>query len=222
MVKEYVIMIVVVNMMVNGKMISGMDMEYFMEKMVKQFNIHLNKGEYIEGFYKNDIEIGIHKKYYKDNTICKITEFDNNGIPIKPIMVNENYREKNGNERIKDCYFVGEYNNNNQRNGNGIQKYVDENNKSCYQLITYDKDKIIKKIEIENIEELKKLIPYVNKMENVVNEEKYKCKICYDNDFECLFLNCKHLVCCMECSKKLTECPICREKIEEKINIKIC
>ena len=56
---------------------------------------------------------------------------------------------------------------------------------------------------------------------NVENEEiKSKdCIICYENDRDCLYLPCRHNTACMKCSKNLTNCPICKVKIEEFIKI---
>lgn len=50
-------------------------------------------------------------------------------------------------------------------------------------------------------------------------EEKNLCKICVDGEVDVLFLPCKHLVVCKNCSEKLDECPICRSYIDEKVNV---
>ncbi|GAB1604799.1 baculoviral IAP repeat-containing protein 7-B-like isoform X1 [Argonauta hians] len=50
-------------------------------------------------------------------------------------------------------------------------------------------------------------------------ENEVMCKICFEKDIEVVFKPCKHMVCCVECSKKQLECPICRTKIEEKERI---
>ena len=43
------------------------------------------------------------------------------------------------------------------------------------------------------------------------------CKICYDDNSNMLFLPCAHLCCCIICSETLTQCPICRRNIQEKV-----
>ena len=58
------------------------------------------------------------------------------------------------------------------------------------------------------------------------NEEKQKlresievykstmmCKVCLDKCVGDLFLPCRHLVCCVNCSASLHRCPVCRENI---------
>ncbi|CAC5384304.1 PABPC [Mytilus coruscus] len=48
-------------------------------------------------------------------------------------------------------------------------------------------------------------------------DDKYLCKICFDNPVEVTFLPCMHVCCCKNCSDKLKvkQCPICRKKIKE-------
>ncbi|XP_063418143.1 uncharacterized protein LOC134700922 [Mytilus trossulus] len=48
-------------------------------------------------------------------------------------------------------------------------------------------------------------------------DDKYICKICFDNPVEVTFLPCMHVCCCKNCSDKLKvkQCPICRKKIKE-------
>jgi hypothetical protein len=45
------------------------------------------------------------------------------------------------------------------------------------------------------------------------------CCICVEQHRECVFLPCRHLCACEECSKLLDECPVCRQPIVEKITI---
>lgn len=42
------------------------------------------------------------------------------------------------------------------------------------------------------------------------------CKINYSN---VLFMNCRHLICCFECSVLLSKCPLCRAAINYKIPV---
>ncbi|KAL5268334.1 hypothetical protein ACHWQZ_G002260 [Mnemiopsis leidyi] len=44
------------------------------------------------------------------------------------------------------------------------------------------------------------------------------CKICWDATIDCVLLECGHLVCCLFCSKKFKECPICRQYITRVVH----
>lgn len=41
------------------------------------------------------------------------------------------------------------------------------------------------------------------------------CKVCFDSVSNTILLPCGHIVCCMDCSRQLRECPICRQLITE-------
>ncbi|KAI7901667.1 zinc finger, C3HC4 type-domain-containing protein [Cokeromyces recurvatus] len=49
------------------------------------------------------------------------------------------------------------------------------------------------------------------------------CRICFDAQQNCVFLDCGHMVTCMDCAKKLIEtnnqCPICREPILKLVHV---
>lgn len=40
-----------------------------------------------------------------------------------------------------------------------------------------------------------------------------RCKICFTNDLNVLFLPCRHFVSCLSCSKRISTCIICRQDI---------
>ncbi|CAH8491671.1 unnamed protein product [Schistosoma turkestanicum] len=40
-----------------------------------------------------------------------------------------------------------------------------------------------------------------------------ECGICMEAPINCVFLECGHLFSCVDCGRKLTECPICRQRI---------
>mmetsp|Transcript_17305 Transcript_17305/g.15209 ORF Transcript_17305/g.15209 Transcript_17305/m.15209 type:complete len:101 (-) Transcript_17305:373-675(-) len=52
-----------------------------------------------------------------------------------------------------------------------------------------------------------------------VPDSSLNCSICYESDRDCVFLPCKHNVCCLKCSKNVRTCPICRFKITDVIRI---
>ena len=49
--------------------------------------------------------------------------------------------------------------------------------------------------------------------ENETLRSNMMCKICLDAQVGKLFLPCRHLVCCEECSAAVRKCPLCRERI---------
>lgn len=49
--------------------------------------------------------------------------------------------------------------------------------------------------------------------------EKDICKICWDATINCVLLECGHMCSCINCSKKLTECPICREHVVRCVHV---
>ncbi|KAI8076458.1 uncharacterized protein B0P05DRAFT_139570 [Gilbertella persicaria] len=55
------------------------------------------------------------------------------------------------------------------------------------------------------------------------NDEENLCRICCDAQQNCVFLDCGHMVTCMDCAKKLlesrNECPICREPILKLVHV---
>jgi len=45
------------------------------------------------------------------------------------------------------------------------------------------------------------------------------CKICMDAIADCVFLDCGHMVTCVQCGKLLAECPICRANIVRVVRV---
>ncbi|XP_017755290.1 PREDICTED: E3 ubiquitin-protein ligase RNF34 isoform X2 [Eufriesea mexicana] len=39
------------------------------------------------------------------------------------------------------------------------------------------------------------------------------CKVCWDEPIECVILECGHMVCCLNCGKQMSECPICKQYV---------
>jgi len=50
-------------------------------------------------------------------------------------------------------------------------------------------------------------------------EEEKICKVCMDEVIDCVLLECGHMVTCMICSKKITECPICRQHVARIVKV---
>ena len=62
-----------------------------------------------------------------------------------------------------------------------------------------------------------------NEEESIVGELKREneelksmriCKVCMEKTVDVIFLPCGHLVCCVECSLQVKECPVCRGAIK--------
>jgi hypothetical protein len=43
------------------------------------------------------------------------------------------------------------------------------------------------------------------------------CKVCMEREATILFLPCAHILCCEQCSRPLSDCPVCRTSIQQKI-----
>lgn len=48
------------------------------------------------------------------------------------------------------------------------------------------------------------------KQMQVVHQVVSACVVCCDQENDCLYLPCKHNVCCFKCSKNMQKCPICK------------
>eukprot|EP01134_Creolimax_fragrantissima_P003132 CFRG3132T1 len=53
---------------------------------------------------------------------------------------------------------------------------------------------------------------------NIVDEDADMCKICFDATANCVFLECGHLVTCVDCGSMVMECPICRQHITRRVH----
>lgn len=43
------------------------------------------------------------------------------------------------------------------------------------------------------------------------------CKLCMDAPLDCVLLECGHIATCIDCGKKLAECPICRQYVSRVV-----
>ncbi|CAG0899055.1 unnamed protein product [Darwinula stevensoni] len=51
------------------------------------------------------------------------------------------------------------------------------------------------------------------------NEDGNLCKLCLEEELDCVFLDCRHMVACLPCSERVQNCPICRMVIAQRIKI---
>ena len=56
-------------------------------------------------------------------------------------------------------------------------------------------------------------------IDNISENNLLECSICCDGERDVVFMPCRHYITCLTCSRKLDKCPICRKKIENKIEI---
>jgi len=45
------------------------------------------------------------------------------------------------------------------------------------------------------------------------------CKVCLDAEANCAFIECGHIVSCLNCAKLLTRCPVCRAIIKRTLRV---
>lgn len=57
-----------------------------------------------------------------------------------------------------------------------------------------------------------------SKFDEKLSEYK-KCKICYVNDYNAVFLPCAHMIACVKCASSVTTCPICNGSLENIIKV---
>jgi hypothetical protein len=50
-------------------------------------------------------------------------------------------------------------------------------------------------------------------------KEKQQCIICFNDECNCVLLPCRHQTLCSSCAEQVTDCPICRTAIEQRINV---
>ncbi|KAI8972458.1 zinc finger, C3HC4 type-domain-containing protein [Pilobolus umbonatus] len=76
---------------------------------------------------------------------------------------------------------------------------------------------------IEKSELVKLVQRLMDQHKDTSDDSSSECRICYDAQQNCVFLDCGHMVTCMDCAKKLietkNECPICREPIIKLVHV---
>ncbi|XP_074601193.1 E3 ubiquitin-protein ligase RNF34-like [Brevipalpus obovatus] len=50
-------------------------------------------------------------------------------------------------------------------------------------------------------------------------EESNLCKICMERPLDCVLLECGHVVTCISCGKRMSECPVCRQYVVRALRI---
>jgi hypothetical protein len=80
-----------------------------------------------------------------------------------------------------------------------------------------DFKKLIRCTEIPEIKPKQEATAAEVKIEE--SSSNIECVVCLERQKRVMLNPCKHLCCCKECSKKVDTCPLCRKKVEEKIDV---
>eukprot|EP00039_Didymoeca_costata_P019138 m.336390 g.336390 ORF g.336390 m.336390 type:complete len:297 (+) comp17838_c0_seq1:387-1277(+) len=72
---------------------------------------------------------------------------------------------------------------------------------------------------LEKHELLEKVVQLWEDRQKEVQQEDHRCKICMDNEINCVFLECGHLSTCVDCGQQLKECPMCRAPITRVVHV---
>jgi hypothetical protein len=129
------------------------------------------------------------------------------------------------------CYYCG----------GGLKDWEEEDDPWENHAMWYGKCKYVKTVKGDNfIEKMNKKreflfnnkLPSSNKEKKEENKKKEeenkkedddnigkKCKICFENDYNTVFIPCGHVISCAKCSLSVTKCPACRQSFERVINI---
>lgn len=75
------------------------------------------------------------------------------------------------------------------------------------------------KMKINNFELIEKDLQNQIKNKDLMIKESFLCTLCFTKTINTCFVPCSHAYCCTTCANKLNECPVCRQKIKNKINI---
>lgn len=74
---------------------------------------------------------------------------------------------------------------------------------------------------LEDPEKYKYAAPEKKIIKEEEEQNTLKCILCCENFRNTLFINCKHFVCCENCSLQINDdaCPVCRQPVTEKIKV---
>lgn len=65
------------------------------------------------------------------------------------------------------------------------------------------------------------ILPTVNDIKSkITNDQDSKlCRICYDEEFNTVFVPCGHSFACMKCTSTVGNCPLCRKSVETILRV---
>ena len=138
------------------------------------------------------------------------------------------------NIRIENRNNLQSYlNENYRRNSNNLQYILNELNSSGTNSITVRENELTRQWEITDsdeseLETLDSHSDQINIEDNDDDNEHIdtkediivpKCSVCYENNSIIMFIGCGHVCSCNECSNRLSNCPICRMRINGRQRI---
>ena len=68
-------------------------------------------------------------------------------------------------------------------------------------------------------DELHRLRITVEHLKDGALQERFMCKVCFDEILSHVFLPCGHCIVCGTCSLKMMYCPVCTRKITKRVQI---
>lgn len=154
----------------------------------------------IEANQRNSITFPIrpihpYPNLYQDQS----AKYNNYSIPVYPYPKNDEASlASNYNKSTSSICYYSNFHQDNQKIFRPINYNSNKNNFKCIPSAPYFDD-----------EQLKSSI--------IKNDEENMCKICMDNEIECVFNECGHMICCMKCSTNIKLCPFCRKDVVKAI-----
>ena len=104
-------------------------------------------------------------------------------------------------------------------------KFILRNNFVNYQGIL-EKKELINRVETlyfqnkKDMDSIKVEVEETGTSETIgMPKDENLCKICWDQPVNCVFLECSHMVTCIDCGKLIHECPVCRQNIVRKVRV---
>ncbi|KAJ5073495.1 caspase regulator ring finger domain-containing [Anaeramoeba ignava] len=108
-------------------------------------------------------------------------------------------------EDPRDCFFcVGNADPNEEKKTKNVE----------HEIFAFSSFAIAPKKKIQNAQKEMVTSKKIEELESITH-----CVVCMENLRKCMFIPCAHLSVCEECAKSLTNCPICRAKIQKVVNV---
>lgn len=106
--------------------------------------------------------------------------------------------------------------------GLGLKQWASEDDAREQHALFYDKCEFHQLKHEKDSLSVKETSLTVNEVEDVQVEtcsDRLLCKICLENECCVVFMPCKHMACCSDCSVNFNKCIICRQKIASFLKI---
>lgn len=102
----------------------------------------------------------------------------------------------------------------------------DDDIMKIHENLAFSACKYINCLKTKSLKATKKLSPFLKlKKKSCLiladSSDQYRCKICFEEKLDVLFIPCNHIITCSKCSSKLSQCPVCREDIVGSITVYI-